>query len=95
MLERPRLPAAVAKARRAREGRLTSWRRAEAKRRGVDEQVILPGHCLQDLADLDDGASLEEVARIPGIGAFRVTRHGAALVAVLAKPVAASPEEIA
>lgn len=84
-LERPRLPAGVAKARRAREHRLNAWRRAEAKKRGVDEQVVLPGHCLQDLADLDDGATLEAVAAVPGIGAFRVARDGAALIDALAK----------
>lgn len=84
-LERPRLPAGIAKARRAREHRLTAWRRAEAKKRGVDEQVVMPGHCLQDLADLDDGATVEQIARVPGIGQFRVARDGAALVDALAK----------
>ncbi|MBX3198218.1 MAG: HRDC domain-containing protein [Labilithrix sp.] len=84
MLERPRLPPAVVKARRGREGRLTSWRKAEAKRRGIDEQVVLPGHCLQDLADLPDDSALDAVATVPGIGAFRVARDGAALVAALA-----------
>jgi ribonuclease D len=84
-LERPRLPAGIAKARRAREHRLNAWRRAEAKKRGVDEQVVLPGHCLQDLADLNDGATLEDIAAIPGIGAFRVARDGAAIVDALAK----------
>jgi ribonuclease D len=84
-LERPRLPAGIAKARRAREHRLNAWRRAEAKKRGVDEQVVLPGHCLQDLADLNDGATLEDISAIPGIGAFRVARDGAAIVDALAK----------
>lgn len=88
MLERPRLPPAVVKARRGREGRLSSWRKAEAKRRGVDEQVVLPGHCLQDLADLPDDSALDAVAAVPGIGAFRVARDGAALVAALAAPPA-------
>lgn len=86
MLERPRLPGTVIKARRGREGRLTSWRKAEAKRRGVDEQVVLPGHCLQDLADLPDGATLDAIAAVPGIGAFRVERDGAAIQAALAAP---------
>lgn len=83
-LERPRLPAAIAKARRGREHRLNAWRRAEAKKRGVDEQVVMPGHCLQDLADLD-AATLADVAAVPGIGAFRVERDGEALVAALAE----------
>ncbi|MGH7269444.1 MAG: HRDC domain-containing protein, partial [Polyangiaceae bacterium] len=46
-----RLPPDVVKRRREREARLLSWRRAEAKERGVNEQVVLPGHCLKDAAD--------------------------------------------
>ena len=84
MLERPRLPSTVIKARRAREARLTSWRKAEAKKRGIDEQVVLPGHCLQDLADLPEEATLEQIAAVPGIGAFRVERDGLALQTALA-----------
>jgi ribonuclease D len=89
MLERPRLPPALVKARRARENRLTSWRKSEAKRRGVDEQVVLPGHCLQDLADLD-APTLAAIAGVPGIGASRVERHGAELVAILTAPAASA-----
>ena len=80
MLDRPRPPQALVKARRARENRLSSWRKAEAKRRGVDEQAILPGHCLQDLADLDDDASITSLATIAGLGAFRIERDGEALM---------------
>lgn len=83
MIERPRIPPAVVKARRAREGRLIAWRRAEAKRREVDEQVVLPGHVLQDLADLEDGADLAAIAAVPGLGAFRAARDGEALRAIL------------
>lgn len=83
MLERPRLPPAVVKARRAREGRLSTWRKAEAKRRGVDEQVVLPGHVLQDLADLGDDADLDAIAAVPGIGEFRAARDGEALLRAL------------
>lgn len=83
MLERPRLPASVIKARREREARLTAWRKAEAKTRELDEQVVLPGHCLQDLADLPADATLDTVAAVPGIGAFRVERDGPALLRVL------------
>jgi ribonuclease D len=82
MLVRPRLPPAAARERRSREQRLTAWRKVEAKKRGVDEQVILPGHCLQDLADLDS-ATEDAVASVPGIGAFRVAKHGEALAQVL------------
>ena len=80
--EKPRLPSSIVKARRAREQRLSKWRKEEAARRGVDEQVILPGHCLQDLADLED-ASTEAIAAVAGIGAFRIERHGPELLAAL------------
>ena len=89
--EKPRIPGPVVRARRAREQRLTKWRKEEAKRRGVDEQVVLPGHCLQGLADLED-LTLDAIARVPGIGGFRADRDGPALIAVLSAPVAASAE---
>lgn len=85
-LERPRVPSSVAKARRAREQRLSRWRRAEAERRGVDEQVVLPGHCLQDLADIDDAPSLDRIAAVPGLGAFRAARDGEAILTALREP---------
>jgi ribonuclease D len=80
MLAKREAHAGSARARRGREQRLTKWRKAEAAKRGVDEQVVLPGHCLQDLADLVE-PTLEAVARVPGIGAFRIERDGAALLA--------------
>jgi len=82
MLVRPSLPNAVVRARRARERRLMCWRKDVAKRRAVDDQVVLPGHCLQDLASLSL-PSLDAIAAVPGIGRFRVERDGAALLAVL------------
>lgn len=78
--EGPRLPADLAKARRGREARLLAWRRSEAKRRGVDEQVVLPGHCVHDTVDADV-TTVRELSRVPGIGAFRVERDGEAIVA--------------
>jgi ribonuclease D len=81
-LERPRVPTAVHRARRERESRLVAWRRAEATRRGVDPQVVLPGHCLKDAAE-SEPAGLDELARIPGIGAFRVERDGEAILRTL------------
>lgn len=81
--DKPRIPGAIIRARRSREQRLTRWRKEEAKRRGVDEQVILPGHCLHDLADVTE-PSLDTIAKVPGLGAFRVARYGDALVRVLA-----------
>jgi ribonuclease D len=83
MLERPRVAPAVARARRERESRLVAWRREEAKRRGVDEQVVLPGHCVQDLVDLEE-PTRDALARVPGLGGFRVERDGDALLGALA-----------
>ena len=91
--EKPRIPSGVLRARRAREQRLSKWRKDEAKRRGLDEQVILPGHCLQGLADLED-ITLEAIAQVPGIGAFRAERDGPALIAALTAPPPSSTEPL-
>jgi ribonuclease D len=80
--ERPRAPAAIARARREREARLIAWRRAEAKRRGVDEQVVLPGHCVKDAAELEEG-TVDALRTVPGIGTFRVERYGEAMASAL------------
>jgi ribonuclease D len=81
-LQRPRVPAAVSRARRERETRLLAWRRAEAKRRGVDEQVVLPGHCVKDATNCE-ATAVGDLARVPGIGAFRVERDGDAILRAL------------
>jgi len=90
--EKPRHPggSGAVRARRAREQRLSRWRKGEAHKRGVDEQVVLPGHVLQDLADVAD-PSLETIAAVPGIGAFRVARDGEALLAVMTVAEGAAP----
>ena len=90
--DKPRPPAAEIKARRGRETRLTSWRKAEAKARGIDEQVVLPGHCLQDLADLED-LSPAGVAAIPGLGAFRAKRDAEAILRAITEPGPGSEPE--
>jgi ribonuclease D len=69
-------------ARRTKEKRLTSWRRAEAASRGIDEQVVLPGHCLKSLAALDP-CTLNAVAAVAGIGSRRLFRYGATFLALL------------
>ncbi|MGA2448042.1 MAG: ribonuclease D [Polyangiaceae bacterium] len=81
-LERPRVPVELAHARRSREARMSSWRKAEAERRCVSEQVVLPGHCLRDLVQ-SEVQTVEDVARISGIGEFRVRRDGEAIVRAL------------
>ncbi len=70
-------------ARRAREKALIRWRQEEAARRGLNEQAILPGHCLRDLAR-PDLRSPDDLARVEGLGAKRIERYGAALLAILA-----------
>jgi len=79
--------------RREIETRISGFRRAEAKRRGVDEQVVLPGHCAQDLVSVlldapPDAlqATLARVAAIPGFGDKRVARYGARLCTLLSGP---------
>jgi len=84
-------------ARRAAEARINAFRRAEAKQRGVDEQVILPGHCAQDLAAIliahvrADPALPGAIAGIPGLGARRFERYGEALAALAADVASAPP----
>ncbi len=80
--EPPRPPRAEIDARRAIEQRLSSWRRKTAKERNVDEQVVLPGHCVTDVVERVP-ADLDALAAIPGIGARRVERDGAAILALL------------
>jgi ribonuclease D len=84
--ESPRLDRAVLAARRAREKRLSAWRRTEATARGVDEQVVLPGHCLQELVSLDESRT-GEIERVKGLGPKRLTRYGAILATLLAPPL--------
>jgi len=77
-----RLDRATMAARRTRERRLLAWRRTEAAARGLDEQVVLPGHCLQDLVALDV-PDFGAIAEIRGIGAKRCACYGATLKALL------------
>ncbi|MCL2779606.1 MAG: ribonuclease D [Polyangiaceae bacterium] len=74
--------AALGAARRSRKLRLLQWRKGAAKERKVDDQVVLPGHCLDDLASLSS-PSLEAIANVAGIGHFRVERDGNTLLSVL------------
>jgi ribonuclease D len=76
--------------RRAREARVTAWRKAEAARRGVDPQAVLPGHCATALVDAffahEPGSTALEaaIASIPGLGDCRRERYAAALLALSA-----------
>jgi len=69
-------------AQKKRQKAINRWRKRVAGERKVDVQIVLPGHCVSDLARR--GASdLEALRQIPGIGEFRVERYGPALVALL------------
>ncbi len=65
-----------------RERALTSWRNAEAKARKVNRQVVLPGHCVRDLAAFRP-MNEEELRAVPGLGEVRVERYGRALLRAL------------
>lgn len=66
-------------ARRRRTEKLLAWRREEAKTRGVDLQVVLPGHCLEELAELGPRRA-EELWLVRGLGGVRMERYGATLL---------------
>ena len=78
----PRPPAEEREKKRRRQQRLTAWRRAEADARGVDPQVVLPGHCVSDLADRG-AATLDDLRGIPGFGEHRVARYAGVLLPLL------------
>lgn len=72
----------VIEARKQREQKLSAWRKKTAKERSLDDQVVLPGHCLQDIVDAQP-EDLGELSQIPGIGARRAARDGAAILEAL------------
>lgn len=95
--ERPRVDRAAIALRRARETQLSAWRRDEARRRGVDEQAVLPGHCAQELVqlfvacDAADPDLAARIAAIPGLGAKRFARYEAALLTLARTPPTLEP----
>jgi ATP-dependent DNA helicase RecQ len=62
--------------------RLKQWRLAEARTQSVPAYVILHDSTLAEIARRQPRA-LAEVADIPGIGAVKLERYGAALLAVV------------
>lgn len=83
--------------RREIEGRLNAFRKVEAERRGVNEQVVLPGHCVQDLAKIlgsttaRDPDLVPRIAAVAGIGAKRAEQYAGALVALMESTAAPDP----
>lgn len=72
-------------ARKRRQRALSGWRAAEAEARGVDPQVVLPGHCLSDLA-ARGADSVEDLRTVPGLGEARLSRYGEAILSLLRRP---------
>jgi len=64
--------------------KLSTWRKAEAAKREVNSQVVLPGHCLEALTSVQ-ASRPEDLAAIPGFGEFRVERYGEELMRLLSK----------
>lgn len=78
---RPMSPAELER-RKTRKRLLTDLRAKEAASRGVDPQVVLPGHCLNDIVDLG-AIDLDALRSIAGFGECRLSRYGPRLVAEL------------
>ena len=63
--------------------RLRGWRRETAKEQGVPAYVIFSDATLGVIADRRP-ASIAELARVPGVGAVKLDRYGAAVLALCA-----------
>lgn len=78
----PERPPSDVQFRKAREAALTAWRRTEAEARGVDPQVVLPGHALSMLATRG-AQSAEDLRRVPGLGELRISRYGDVILTLM------------
>ncbi len=63
---------------------LRAWRTAEARAQSVPAYVIFPDSVLRDLAAAAP-ASIAEMARVKGVGTFKLQRYGAAVIRVIAE----------
>jgi len=77
----PELP--LTSEQQARLERLTAWRKATAARDGISAYVVLPNATLSELARANP-SSLDELAKIKGIGPVKLERYGSELLSVLA-----------
>jgi DNA helicase II / ATP-dependent DNA helicase PcrA len=71
--------------------RLRGWRRETAKEQGVPAYVIFSDATLAVIADRQP-ASIAELAGVPGVGAVKLDRYGAAVLALCAGPAGQSNE---
>jgi ribonuclease D len=62
---------------------LTNFRTEQCEARGVDPQVVLPGHCLKDLLSVPAGTDVD-LGEIEGFGACRVERYGKTIRSLVA-----------
>ena len=81
-LEHPSINPDAIDARKRRDKRLTGWRDSEARKRGVHEQVVLPGHCVRQLAT-GKLRTAPEIAALEGLGKARGERYAAELAKLL------------
>lgn len=63
---------------------LREWRRDAAEQRGVESDVIIAKEVLWAIARADP-TSLEQLAQVPGMGAWKLKRYGTRLLEVLAE----------
>jgi ribonuclease D len=68
------MPAGLLAMRKSLEKRLQTWRRAEAERRRVHEQVVLPTHCIRWIVSQSPNTE-ERIASMPGLGPARAERY--------------------
>jgi len=69
-------------------GALRAWRAAEAKAQSIPPYVIFHDAVLRDIAAVRP-QTLDELAQIKGVGASKLQRYGARVLAVLAAAGAA------
>jgi ribonuclease D len=79
------MPQQQVEARRGRQERLAAWRRSEARRRNIHEQVVLPTHCIRWLTAMAP-VCLEGIVRMPGLGHARAERYAQRLLSILQEP---------
>lgn len=78
------LPAGLLARRKTVEKRLQTWRRAEAERRRVHEQVVLPTHCIRWIVS-QSPATADQMASVPGLGMSRAERYAQRLAELVAE----------
>jgi ribonuclease D len=78
------MPAGLLAMRKSVEKRLQTWRRAEAERRRVHEQVVLPTHCIRWIVS-QSPTTEERIASLPGLGPARAERYAKRLAELVAE----------